>query len=375
MRPALARAGRKGPALPLYARRTGRGGKGEAGVVAAAADQGAADEGAPESDSKAVVMGRLMLVATAASYGSLTVALRYVFLSDGPPLPSVASFVRSILVALCFVPVLLRGTAIQRAPGERTTPPAFWRAALELSVWNFMSQGLQNAGCAFTDAGRASFLTQTAIVITPLIAALRGDAMPPLTLPAVVAAFAGVMLLACGGGDAGGLSLSLNIGDILCLAGSVCYSFYIVRTADYGRQALQMTGIQAYKSLWLMLLYFGWALVAYLNLPAGAGLIALWPSVAIATGWFALAYSAVLPGAGADVLQAIGQSRVNATEAQVLLSLEPLFAAVLGITLLGETMTGLACAGAALIILSVLLASGALDGMFTRQAKTAVDAP
>ena len=316
-----------------------------------------------EGDKKGVMVGRLLLVAVAASYGSLTVALRYVFLSAGPPLPSALSFVRSILVALCFVPILAKGTAVQRSPSEKSTPPAFWRAAFELAIWNFLSQGLQNAGCAFTDAGRASFLTQTAIVFTPVIAAFRGDSMPPLTLPAVLCAFLGVVLLACGGSSAaGGLSLSLNLGDILCLLGSASYSLYIVRTADYGRQALQMTGIQAWKSLWLIALYFGWVVVAYMQLPAGAGLVALWPGVAILSSWIALAYSAALPGAGADVMQAIGQSRVNATEAQVLLSLEPLFAAVLGICLLGETMTALACVGSGLIIASVLLASGALDG-------------
>lgn len=223
-------------------------------------------------------------------YGSLTVALRFLFLSDGPPLPSALSFVRSILVAACFIPVFARGKKARREDAETSTSKDFWRAAFELAVWNFMSQGFQNAGCAFTDAGRASFLTQTAIVFTPLISAARGDAMPPLTIPAVLSAFAGVVLLACGGQSAsgGGVSFALNLGDIFCLLGSACYSLYIVRTADYGRKMLQMTGIQAYKSLWLVLLYFGWALFAYIRLPAGSGLITLWPSFALLSGWLVI---------------------------------------------------------------------------------------
>lgn len=75
----------------------------------------------------------------------------------------------------------------------------------------------------------------------------------------------------------------------------------------------------------------------------------------------------MVPGALADVFQALGQAQVNATEAQVLLSLEPLFAAVLGLLIIGETMTKIALMGGALIVLSVLLASGAFDSILTRR--------
>ena len=51
-----------------------------------------------------------------------------------------------------------------------------------------------------------------------------------------------------------------------------------------------------------------------------------------------LIFTAVVPGYFADVCQAKGQESVGASESQVLLAGEPLFAAVMGAVLLGESL-------------------------------------
>jgi drug/metabolite transporter (DMT)-like permease len=85
----------------------------------------------------------------------------------------------------------------------------------------------------------------------------------------------------------------------------------------------------------------------------------LWPGFVSGAAWAALAYSALVPGALADVLQARAQTKVSAAEASVLLAAEPLWTALLGAACLGERMGGRGWAGAALLLTSLGLTSGA----------------
>jgi drug/metabolite transporter (DMT)-like permease len=61
-----------------------------------------------------------------------------------------------------------------------------------------------------------------------------------------------------------------------------------------------------------------------------------------------------------DVCQAKGQETVNPSESQVLLAGEPLFAAVFGAVLLGETLGKMGYIGGAGLVLGAILAG--LDG-------------
>lgn len=117
--------------------------------------------------------GEVQLLIAASFYGSLTVAARLLYSLDGPPAPSAFSFVRGVIAALCFVPLLLKAPA----PGEEkeVKKAGFWLAALELAWWNLGAQGLQNAGLLFTEASRASFLTQTSVVLTPVLSLFFGE--------------------------------------------------------------------------------------------------------------------------------------------------------------------------------------------------------
>jgi hypothetical protein len=67
-----------------------------------------------------------------------------------------------------------------------------------------------------------------------------------------------------------------------------------------------------------------------------------------------------VPGALADVFQQKAQAAIRASEASLLLASEPLWAAVLGLALLGEDMSSAAVAGGGLIFLGAVVASGAV---------------
>jgi hypothetical protein len=48
-------------------------------------------------------------------------------------------------------------------------------AGLELAVWNFGAQTLLNLGLLSTESTRASFLTQSSVVLTPIISMFAGQ--------------------------------------------------------------------------------------------------------------------------------------------------------------------------------------------------------
>ncbi|HIP66137.1 MAG TPA: EamA family transporter [Pyrodictium sp.] len=68
-----------------------------------------------------------------------------------------------------------------------------------------------------------------------------------------------------------------------------------------------------------------------------------------------LVYLALVPGLLAFSLQILGQRRVEAVEASIVYTLEPLFAAIFSNLILGETLDMIQAIGALLILASTLL--------------------
>ena len=85
--------------------------------------------------------------------------------------------------------------------------------------------------------------------------------------------------------------------------GDLKYSLYILRLSELGAQGLSTDLTQAVKTMVLAGLYLAWAAVDAVNATArGAQLVSLWPAGwTSALAWGVLAYSAVVPGAIADV--------------------------------------------------------------------------
>jgi len=274
------------------------------------------------------------------------------------------------MAALCFLPYVWR---VRRSlPAQ---PRAFWAAASELALWNFLSQGLLNVALLYTDAMRVSFIAQTAIVLTPLIAACAGQAVRKTVWFGCALALCGVGLLASDGGAAAtsaaaSTGFRLSLGDALALGGAATSSLYIYRIGEMSKRGLSSDLTQAVKVAIIGALYVVWAVADGARLvssgAAATWAAALWPGWRSGLAWAVLAYSALVPGALADVLQARGQTKVSAAEAQVLLGAEPLWTAVLGMALLGERLGRPGWAGAGLIVLAVLLASGLADVVWQR---------
>ena len=325
--------------------------------------------------------GRLLLVAVSFLFGTLNVALRLLYSLPGAPTASVLSFTRGMLAAACFTPIFLdrkngvAPTAKKAGEGNQR----FWLTSLELAFWNFGAQGLLNVGLLFTDAARASFLTQTSVVITPLLSLAAGMSVKRSLWVGCGAALSGLVMLSGGGGGGGGAaalgggiggllkaaisSVSFSLGDLLCLGGAVSWSMYIFRLSSVGDRFPELP-LQALKTLLLAGLYGGWCGASAVTAYASGGMEAvgsLWTGWRSLSAWGLLLFSAIGPGALADVLQQLGQSKVSAAEANVILCAEPIFTAVCARILLGELTSPQEKLGGSLIVLAALLASGVFD--------------
>jgi drug/metabolite transporter (DMT)-like permease len=334
-------------------------------------------DGADTTDTRlpakrSVWYGRGLLIFVAAAYGSLSVAFKYVYGMPGPPSAGVIGAVRGVFAALCFVPMILRESkdaeARAKADPERAlasksdgSSGVFWRAAGELALWNLVAQGACNVALLFTDATRVSFLTQASIAFTPVLVSLSGDRVGAVTWAGCFLAIAGVVLLGFDGGEvaagAAAAAAGLNLGDVIALIGAASYSLYIFRIGAFAKKGLPGNLTQAWKTVILSVLYLGWAAAdcfAYVANPAVVA--APWAGWQNPAAWAVLIFTAVVPGYFADVCQAKGQESVDASESQVLLAGEPLFAAVMGAVLLGESLGTFGYVGGAGLVAGAILA-------------------
>lgn len=330
------------------------------------------EETMKEASSK--ILGRLILLFVAFLYGTLNVSLRMLYALPGPPSASVLSTVRGWLAAAAFIP-LIPSMRVEVSAASASCSPLenkakrmapLWLVALELAFWNFGAQGLLNVGLLFTDAARAAFFTQMSVVITPLLSLVAGQKVRCTVGVGCIAALAGLVLLSesekspDGASTAHGhRSFSLSGGDLIVLTGALSWSMYIYRTSSVGDRYPEIS-LQGVKSVLLACFYSSWFLTSVLTCYSEGGwstVAGLWKGWTNWKAWALLAFSAVGPGALADVLQQVGQKQISASEANVILCGEPVFTAILARVLLGESISATEAAGGALIVTAALFAS------------------
>ena len=131
---------------------------------------------------------------------------------------------RFIVAALVVVPFLVRKL-------RDALSPAFIRASLILGGLLFVSMTLQIFGLNYTSVTNSSFITSTTVLIVPIMERLlfKKKLSPALWIGCIIA-FAGVGILS------GGLSLKLNLGDILTLLCAAGFSLQILFSAKYSTE-------------------------------------------------------------------------------------------------------------------------------------------
>ncbi len=273
----------------------------------------------------------LMLLLAAAIWGVAFVFQKSAMDHIGPNAFIAA---RGFLAALTLVPF-----AINEARRTATPPPIkLMQIAGIAGIAFFLGALFQQFGLQTATVSNTGFLTGLYVVITPFIAwGWIGQRPRPVVWAAVGLSFVGTWLL--GGGTLDGF----NRGDGFV---AICALYWAVHitivgyTSRYNRPVL-FTAIQ-FAVVGLLGL-FG-ALVT--ETTTMSGLIAALPSIA---------FVGVLSSALTFTLLAMAMKHTTTAEATIIVSLETVIAAIAGALMLGERLSWPAIAGAALILVAIIL--------------------
>ena len=360
-------------------------GEPETGVVAE--DPPLDGDGTQGDEGTSLAAARGLLLAVPVLWATYNPALRFIYDSPTSPTPAELTSVRMLAAMVPFTAVFLsiaRDAAStfgedgvvdlsdERKDSDNKVRDVrlLLRAGAELGLLNFLGTACQAWGLEQTTATRAGFLLSTINVGVPLFAAagLGGVNAPPVTGPAWAAcalALLGVLITDYSP-DLSGVQPGdgFNAGDLGVLAAAVCYAAFTVRLGKWAREYDGPEDLAAVKLAVMFLCCGAWVLVDQVSYGAGVG--GDWPnggpwgSVLWAGGfsaglWAAVVYSAVGPGALANLLQMKGQRTVPAAEAQVIFATTPVFNAVISVGFLGEAAGGQTLLGGAVIVAASVL--------------------
>jgi drug/metabolite transporter (DMT)-like permease len=212
--------------------------------------------------------------------------------------------------------VILCAIALQQR--QHLRPVA--KAGIVLGLLVFIGYWLQTRGLMLITPSRSAFLTGLYVVMVPFCDRLiRGTSISAQAWIGSVLAVVGTTMLI------GGLYARPSIGDLMTFACAVCFALHVVYSAEYTvrHPAIALAAVQ----------------VLFVGIAAGPPSL-LAPRTAFrADVVVVIVFTAVVTTALAFVALMWGQARVSATEAAVILAVEPLAASFTSIIAGEERVT------------------------------------
>ena len=223
------------------------------------------------------------------------------------------------------------------APGavRRLSRPSL-RNAIVLGLLYGVAQILQTAGLVHTPASVSGFVTGTYVVATPLFAALLlRSRITPATWGAVALAMGGLAVLSLTG-------LSVGYGQAITFVAALLYALHIVGLGAWSTAGETM-GMAIVQLVMITLVAFVATVPDGLVLPATTA------------DWLSVVYMALFAGALAMVAQTWAQAHLPPTRTAIIMSMEPVFAALFAVLLGGETATGRMLVGGLMVLTAMLV--------------------
>ena len=209
---------------------------------------------------------------------------------------------------------------------------------------------LQTDGLRFTTTTKSGFITGLYVIFTPLVAAFAGDRIKAAHISGALIALLGLTFLVYQPGV--GLS-GWNHGDTETLLNAILVGVHIVLTSRFSRRS----------SGWVLAFVqvaFTAVVMTVMATFSQGGFRAHAPALRAPGVWIALAYLGLLATTLALWIQSTMQAKVTATEAAILFSLEPVFAALLAVSGIipgiREHLGGWQIVGAVFIVTATLVA-------------------
>lgn len=251
---------------------------------------------------------------------------------------------RFSLGALCLLGFVL---VFRIRPQARELRDGLWMGlVLTLVFW------LQADGLRFTTTSKSGFITGLYVLFTPLVSLVLGMRLRPAHAMGAAAAVLGLFLLVR---DPGAPLGGWNRGDFETLICAVACGVHIVMTSMFSRRSDRW--VLAFTQVAVVALL---SLLVTALMPAPYGFQGLGRVLAHPGAWVSLVYQGLLATALAFYGMVALQSRLGATEAAIVYSLEPVFTALLAmsgwIPGVHERLGSIQLAGGALLVGAMLLA-------------------
>jgi drug/metabolite transporter (DMT)-like permease len=210
------------------------------------------------------------------------------------------------------------------------------RHSLVLGGLYGVAQILQTAGLEHTPASVSGFITGMYVVCTPLFAALLlHTRLTAATWGAVVLAVVGLAVLSLDG-------LSVGPGEVVIFLSALLYALHIVGLGAWS-DAGQVMGMTIVQLLVITVLCLVVTAPGGVVLPSTGG------------DWAAVLYMAVFAAALALAGQTWAQAHLPPTRTAIIMSMEPVFAAVFAVLLGGESATARMLGGGLLVLCAMLI--------------------
>jgi len=196
----------------------------------------------------------------------------------------------------------------------------------------------QTCGLRYTTATKSGLITGLFVILGPLAnRVLFGVRTGRLFSLAIGISILGLLLLT------GAEPSLVNVGDLLTLGAAAGFGLHIALLDRYARPHAAVPLTLAQTSTAAVIFLAAWPCAEPLAWPPGEV-------------WLALGITGVLATAAALLIQTFVQQRLSAVRTAVILTTEPLFAALFGYLLAGDRLNALQVCGAVLMLAAVALA-------------------
>ena len=196
----------------------------------------------------------------------------------------------------------------------------------------------QQIGLVYTTAGKASFLTALYIVFIPIIGLFYGKKINRKLQLCIVLAMIGTYLMSVKG------SLSMNIGDLITIFGSIVFAIHILMLSEFSKDtnavlvSLIQFAVCGFFSLIAALIFEGIEIDAILK------------------SYLAILYVGILSSGVGFTIQLMALKELDPVVASMISSLESVFGAVFGWHILSQSMSEREIIGGIIIFVATLIA-------------------
>lgn len=202
----------------------------------------------------------------------------------------------------------------------------------------FSVMATQTFGVRYTTASNAGFLFGLTVVLIPIMAWMVLKQKPEKKVViGVCLAFSGISLLSLDS------SMSINIGDLLCIIGAVLCALHIIVTGILTKSVDSISlGVVQLGFVGIFSIIFSYA-VETVKLPSTT------------SSWVIILFLSIFCTAAGFIVQTTAQQYTSAAHTGLIFALEPVFSAVFAFAFLGEVLNIRGYIGAAILLLSVMV--------------------